>query len=70
MSLLGRLSVVGAGRPRGLYGAPEGLLRRAAAERTLPVVCRNLGLPCAAERAILARQILAVHQAREILGRI
>lgn len=68
MTLLGRLSVVGAGRP----GLPVGedLLRRSAVERTLPVVCRNLGRPCDLERTILARQILAAHQAREILSRV
>jgi hypothetical protein len=65
MSLLGRLSIVGALPPRS--GTPVGeVLRRSRAERTLPVVCRNLGIPCDVERAILARQLLARHQAEEI----
>jgi len=66
MSLLGRLSVVGAAPPPA--GTPlEGVFRGAVGERTLPVVCRNLGIPCGLESQILARQIQAAHQVREIL---
>jgi hypothetical protein len=66
MTLLGRLSVVGAPPPP--PGAPlRALLRRAEAERTLPVVCRNAGIPCALESHILCRQVRAAHQVREIL---
>ena len=65
MSLLGRLSIVGAAPPP--LGTPlKELLRRSRDERTMPVVCRNLGLPCDLEPAILARQLLARHQAEEI----
>ncbi len=69
MSGVGRLSVVGAGRPPGEL--PLGrLLREARRERTLPIVCRNLGIACPEEREILARQVRAAHQAREILERV
>lgn len=68
MSLLGRLSIVGAAAPAG--PVPAELLARSRAERTYPVVCRNLGVPCDVERSILARQLLAHHQAAEILGEI
>jgi len=68
VSLLGRLSIVGAAAPAG--PVPAGLLARSRAERTYPVVCRNLGLPCDLERSILARQLLARHQASEILAQI
>ena len=68
MSLLGRLSIVGAPAPAGPI--PAGLLARSRTERTYPVVCRNLGLPCDLERSILARQLLARHQASEILAQI
>lgn len=69
MSLLGRLSVVGAAPPP--PGTPlEAVLRRSRAERTFAVVCRNLGLPCDLEADVLARQLLAKHQAGEILERV
>lgn len=69
MSLLGRLSIVGAPPPPA--GTPlEGLLRRSVAERTTAVVCRNLGIPCDLEADVLARQLMAKHQAGEILGEI
>lgn len=42
------------------------VLRQAASERTLAVVCRNAGIPCPLESAILSRQIRAAHQIREI----
>lgn len=69
MSLLGRLSVVGARLtpPRPL---PPRLLDLARRERTLPVVCRNLGIPCPEEGGILARQLWAARQAREILSEV
>ncbi|HXG60703.1 MAG TPA: nucleotidyltransferase family protein [Planctomycetota bacterium] len=69
MSLLGRLSVVGARRTLPAP-PPAGLLDRARRERTLPVVCRNLGIPCSEESSILARQLWAVRQAREILSEV
>lgn len=65
MSLLGRLSIVGAAAPA--EPVPPSLLAGSRAERTYPVVCRNLGIPCDVETSILARQILARHQADEIL---
>jgi hypothetical protein len=69
MTLVGRLSVVGAAPPP--PGTPlEGILRQAAVERTLPVVCRNAGIPCALESGILSRQVRAAHQVREILRRV
>lgn len=68
MSLLGRLSIVGAPAPA--VPIPPGLLARSRLERTYPVVCRNLGLPCDLERSILARQLMARHQASEILEQI
>jgi hypothetical protein len=64
VSLLGRLSIVGAVPPPD--PVPAGLLVRSRTERTFPVVCRNLGIPCDVETSILARQILARHQALEI----
>ncbi len=69
MSVLGRLSVVGSGRPAGPLPA-DALLREARRERTLPVVARNLGRPCPEERGILGRQILAAAQAREFRERV
>jgi hypothetical protein len=48
----------------------DAVLARSRIERTYPVVCRNLGLPCDAERSVLARQMMARHQADEILGRL
>jgi len=69
VSLLGRLSIVGAAPPPA--GTPlEGVLSRSRQERTLAVVCRNLGIPCAMERSILARQLMARAQAEEILGQV
>ena len=69
MSLLGRLSIVGAAPPP--PGTPlGGLLRRSLTERTLAVVSRNLGIPCDLEAAVLARQLMAKHQAAEILATI
>lgn len=66
---VGRLSILGAAAsPAGL--PLDAVLERSRSERTLPVVCRNLGLPCAEERAILALQIGAAFQAREILREI
>jgi hypothetical protein len=67
VSLLGELSIVGAARP---IPVPASLLREARRERTLPVVCRNLGRACPEERGILARQLLAGHQFGEIAGRL
>jgi hypothetical protein len=66
VSLLGRLSILDAGA---LPTAPglDRLLLLSRAERTYPVVCRNLGIPCDMERSILARQWMARHQADEIL---
>jgi hypothetical protein len=66
VSLLGRLSILGAAPPPKLPPL-EGLLARSRAERTTAVVCRNLGIPCDLERSILARQLTARHQAQEIL---
>jgi hypothetical protein len=69
VSLLGRLSIVDAAPPA--PGTPlEGLLRLSRLERTYPVVCRNLRIPCDTERSVLARQWLARHQAEEILARV
>jgi hypothetical protein len=69
VSLLGRLSIVGATPPiRGI--PPEDLLRLSRRERTYPVVCRNLRIPCDTERSVLARQWMARHQAEEIRARI
>jgi len=69
VSLLGRLSILGAAPPPA--GADlRDVLALSRRERTYPVVCRNLGLPCDAERSVLARQMMARHQAGEILGRI
>jgi hypothetical protein len=68
VTLLGRLSIVGAPPPSG--PVPAGLLARSRAERTYPVVCRNLGIPCDVETSILARQITARHQADEILAAV
>lgn len=69
MSLIGRLSVVGAGRPPGPLPEAE-LLRLARRERTLPVVARNLGRSLPEERDILATQVVAAAQAREIGERV
>lgn len=69
MSLVGRLSVVGAGRPPGPI-PEEAVLRESRRERTLAVVARNLGRPCPEERDILARQVVAGAQAREIRVRV
>jgi hypothetical protein len=68
MSAVGRLSVVGAAAPP----PPDldAVLRAARAERTLPIVCRNLGLPCAESAGILGRQILARAQADELSARV
>jgi hypothetical protein len=68
VSLLGRLSIVGAAPFAGPI--PAGLLAQSRIERTYPVVCRNLGIPCDLERSILARQLMARHQASEILAEI
>jgi hypothetical protein len=69
VSLLGRLSIVGAAPPPA--GTPlDLLLARSRAERTTAVVCRNLGLPCDLERSILGRQLMARAQADEILARV
>ena len=65
MTLLGRLSIVGAPPPP--PGTPSGeLLRKSRAERTYPIVCRNLALPCDVSASILAAQLMARHQAEEI----
>jgi hypothetical protein len=69
VSWVGRLSILGAGRPPGEIALGR-VLREARLERTLPIVCRNLGLACPEERQILARQVQAAHQAREIGGRV
>lgn len=69
MSLLGRLSIVGAPPPPPGTSL-EGLLRLSRAERTYAVVCRNLRIPCDAERSVLGRQWTARHQAEEILSRV
>jgi hypothetical protein len=65
--LLGVLSCVG--RSRKLASGPlrERLLRQSRVERTYPVVCRNLGLPCELAPSIMAVQLLARAQAEEIL---
>ena len=68
MSLLARLSIVGAIPPEGPLQEAD-LLRQSRAERTLPIVSRNLGRPCPEERRILGRQLLARAQADEILRR-
>jgi hypothetical protein len=67
-SWVGRLSIVGARGVPPSRGIPE-ILARSRRERTLPVVSANLGLPCPESRAILARQLLAVHQWDEIRPR-
>lgn len=67
VSLLGRLSVLDAAVPTPASGLGR-LLLDSRSERTYPVVCRNLGIPCDTERSIFARQSLAKHQADEILG--
>ena len=67
VTLLGRLSIVGAAPPP--PGTPlHGALARSRAERTFAVVCRNLRIPCPMESSILARQLMARAQAAEILG--
>lgn len=69
MSLLGRLSIVGAAPPPS--GTPlDDLLRESRLERTYPIVCRNLRIPCDTDRSVLARQWLARHQAGEILEKV
>jgi len=68
VSLLGRLSILDAAPPAS--PVPAGLVARSRLERTYPVVCRNLGLPCELEATILARQITARHQADEIRAEI
>jgi len=69
VSLLGRLSIVGAAPP--VAAVPtEKLLRLSREERTYPVVCRNLGIPCDTERSVFARQSMARHQADEILAEV
>lgn len=65
VELLGRMSVVGAVPPGGPLCVDD-LLRWSRRERTLPVVSRNLGVPCPEERDILARQVVAAHQLREV----
>jgi hypothetical protein len=69
VSLLGRLSILGAAPPPSGTSL-DAILALSRVERTYPVVCRNLGLPCDAERSVLARQMMALYQADEILGRI
>jgi hypothetical protein len=69
--LVGRLSMVGAGRPAG--AADDALVRALEAarhERTYPVACRNLGRPCELFASILGAQLLARSQAEEIRARI
>jgi hypothetical protein len=69
VSLLGRLSIVGATAPA--PGVPlDALLRLSRLERTYPVVCRNLRIPCDTERSVLARQVVARHQADELLAQV
>jgi hypothetical protein len=69
VSLLGRLSILGAVPPP--PGTPlEKLLRQSREERTYPIVCRNLGILCDTEGSVFARQSMARHQADEILARI
>ncbi|MBV8880169.1 MAG: nucleotidyltransferase family protein [Planctomycetaceae bacterium] len=69
MTLLGRLSILGTAPPPA--GTPiDTVLRLSRVERTYPVVCRNLGIPCDTERSIFARQQLARYQADEVLGRV
>ena len=48
----------------------ERLLRTSREERTYPVVCRNLGIPCDTESSVFGRQSMARHQADEILAQI
>lgn len=67
--LVGRLSVLGAPCPSPLLPT-RGLMRGGEAERTLPIICRNLGVACPLEAEILGRQILAARQAAEIRRRV
>ena len=67
MSVLGRLSVVGAGA---VAEADAGLLAAARRERTLPIVARNLGRRCDEEIDIVARHLMARRQAEEIAARV
>lgn len=69
MSVVGRLSVVGAagGCPPELLA---GVRRSAAAERTLPIVLRNLGLPWEGAIELLGRHVLARAQADEIAAKV
>lgn len=61
--------MVGASPPP--FGIPSAsLFQEAARERTLPVVCRNLSISCGMEGRILARQVRAAAQGREICGRV
>jgi hypothetical protein len=69
VSLLGRLSILGA-LPPPPGTSLETLLRLSRIERTYPIVCRNLGIPCDAEASIFARQSMALHQAEEILAEV
>lgn len=64
--LVGRLSILGAPPPPPGAADLGLLLRRSRVERTLPIVCRNLGIRCPLEPAILERQILAARQAAEL----
>ena len=69
MSRVGRLSVVGAPSscPPELL---DGVLRAARAERTLPIVLRNLGLRWDGETELLGRHVLAGAQADELAAKV
>lgn len=64
--VLGALSLLGSPRNLPPGSVRDRLLRRSRLERTYPVVCRNLGLPCELSTSILGAQLLARSQAEEI----
>lgn len=66
--LLGALSLVGNPGSLPPGAGRDQLLRRSRLERTYPVVCRNLGLPCELFTSILGAQLLARSQADELYG--
>ena len=66
---VGALSVVGRRAEPPAPLLPE-ILHLSRRERTVAVVCRNLGIPCREELVILGRQLLARYQWDEIRSRI
>lgn len=69
--LVGRLSIVDAGRPSGVADdVLVSALDASRSERTYPVACRNLGRPCELSASILGAQLLARSQAQEIRARV